>query len=165
MGGGSYPRPGEATLAHRGVLFLDEFPEFDRRVIESLRQPLEEHTITIARTKGVETFPAQFMLVAAMNPCPCGNAGNPIKDCSCSPGAAARYKKKISGPMIDRIDLHVVAPHIEYEKLESRDAESSQDIRNRVVAARALQAKRFQGLPIQSNAEMSLREIKKIISI
>jgi len=165
IGGGSYPRPGEATLAHRGVLFLDEFPEFDRRVIESLRQPLEEHTITIARTKGVETFPAQFMLVAAMNPCPCGNAGNPIKDCSCSPGAAARYKKKISGPMIDRIDLHVVAPHIEYEKLESRDAESSQDIRNRVVAARALQAKRFQGLPIQSNAEMSLREIKKFIAI
>lgn len=165
VGGGSYPRPGEATLAHRGVLFLDEFPEFDRRVIESLRQPLEEHTITIARTHGVQTFPAQFMLVAAMNPCPCGNAGNQIKDCSCSPGAASRYKRKISGPVIDRIDLHVATPHVEYEKLESRDAEPSENIRKRIMAARALQTKRFKGLSIRTNSEMSLREIKKFVAI
>lgn len=165
IGGGAHPRPGEATLAHRGVLFLDEFPEFDRRVIESLRQPLEERTITVARAQGTHVFPAQFMLVAAMNPCPCGNFGNPVRDCSCSPGAVMRYKKKISGPMLDRIDIHIEAPAIEYEKLEGEEGEPSEAIRTRVANARTLQQERFRNLPISSNSEMRLGEIKQFIRI
>ncbi len=165
IGGGTYPRPGEATLAHKGVLFLDEFPEFDRRVIESLRQPLEERSITVARTHGVQTFPAHFMLVAAMNPCPCGNFGNPIKDCSCSSGAVLKYKKKISGPMLDRVDLHIETPAVEYEKLEGGEAEPSDKIRARVLHAREIQKKRFRNLPITTNSEMGLREIKEFIKI
>ncbi|MBI3442639.1 MAG: YifB family Mg chelatase-like AAA ATPase [Candidatus Sungbacteria bacterium] len=165
IGGGTHPRPGEATLAHRGVLFLDEFPEFDRRVIESLRQPLEERAITVARSQGTHVFPAQFMLIAAMNPCPCGNFGNPIKDCACSPGSVIRYKKKISGPMLDRIDIHIDTPAVEYEKLEGAEGEPSEKIRARIAAARTLQADRFQDLPITTNAEMGLREIKQFIRI
>lgn len=165
IGGGSYPQPGEATLAHRGVLFLDEFPEFDRRVIESLRQPLEERAITVTRTSGVMTFPAHFMLVAAMNPCPCGNYRNPRKDCTCTSGAVTKYTKKISGPILDRIDLHVEVPALEYEKLEMPGGASSDEIRAKVVTARALQEKRFSGLPIRANSEMSLREIKQFIRI
>ncbi len=165
VGGGSYPRPGEATLAHHGVLFLDEFPEFDRRVIESLRQPLEERKITIARTHGVQTFPAHFMLVAAMNPCPCGNFGNPVKDCICSPGAVLKYKKKISGPLLDRIDLHIETPAVQFEKLEGADSESSSAIRERVEHARDIQRKRFRGLNISANAQMGLREIKQFIKV
>lgn len=165
IGGGSYPRPGEATLAHRGVLFLDEFPEFDRRVIESLRQPLEERTITVARTHGVHTFPAHFMLIAAMNPCPCGNFGNPTKDCVCSTGAVSKYTKKISGPMLDRIDLHADMPAVEYEKLVGGEAEASAEIRERVASARGIQEKRFRGLGISVNAEMGLKEIKKFMPV
>lgn len=165
VGGGSRPRPGEVTLAHRGVLFLDEFPEFDRRVIESLRQPLEERTVTVARTQGVQTFPAHFALVAAMNPCPCGNAGNPKKDCICSSGAITKYTKKISGPMLDRIDLHAEVPQLDYDKLEGGDEKSSQDIRQSVEKARTVQEKRFRGLPLKSNSEMGLREIKQFIKI
>lgn len=165
VGGGSSPHPGEITLAHRGVLFLDEFPEFDRRVIESLRQPLEGRTITVSRTHGTQTFPAHFMLVAAMNPCPCGNFGNPVKDCSCSPGAALKYRKKISGPMLDRIDLHVEAPAVEYEKLEGAEGKSSEEVRQIVEQAREIQARRFRGLPIRTNSEMGLREIKQFIKI
>lgn len=165
IGGGTHPRPGEVTLAHHGVLFLDEFAEFDRRVIESLRQPLEERTVTIARMQGVATFPAQFMLVAAMNPCPCGNFGNPVKDCSCAPGAIARYSKKISGPMLDRIDLHVDTPAVAYEKLETADGEASESVRERVTRARTIQQKRFVRLSIRTNAEMGLREIKQFIPI
>lgn len=165
IGGGTYPRPGEATLAHRGVLFLDEFPEFDRRVIESLRQPLEERTITVARVQGVETFPAQFMLVAAMNPCPCGNFGNSLQDCSCSPGAVTKYRKKVSGPMLDRIDLHIETPAVPFEKLEGEGNESSEEIRTRVASARAIQETRFKELAIRTNAEMGLREIKQFIPI
>ncbi len=165
VGGGSQPRPGEITLAHRGVLFLDEFPEFDRRVIEALRQPLEEGTITVARSAGIETFPANFLLVAAMNPCPCGNFGNPIKDCVCSPGAVTRYKKKISGPMLDRIDLHIELPAVEFEKLEGGAGESSKEVAKRVLGAREVQARRFRGLAIHTNAEMGLREIKKFVKI
>ncbi|OHA13075.1 MAG: magnesium chelatase [Candidatus Sungbacteria bacterium RIFCSPLOWO2_02_FULL_54_10] len=164
IGGGSYPRPGEITLAHRGVLFLDEFPEFDRRVIESLRQPLEERSITVARTSGVATFPAQFMLIAAQNPCPCGNFGNPIKDCTCATGAITRYKKKISGPIMDRIDLHVETPALAYETLEGGgDEEPSSAIRERVLAARRRQKERFQKSAITANAEMGLRELKQHI--
>ncbi|MEK7098968.1 MAG: YifB family Mg chelatase-like AAA ATPase [Patescibacteria group bacterium] len=161
IGGGSYPRPGEITLAHRGVLFLDEFPEFDRRVIESLRQPLEERSITVARTSGVATFPAQFMLIAAQNPCPCGNFGNAVRDCTCAPGSILRYKKKISGPIMDRIDLHVETPAVAYDTLNTAgDAEPSHAIRERVLAARRRQKERFKNTAVTVNAEMGLRELK-----
>lgn len=165
IGGGAYPRPGEITLAHRGVLFLDEFPEFDRRVIESLRQPLEERQITVARVQGVQTFPAEFMLVAAMNPCPCGNFGNPIKECICAPGAVSKYTKKISGPLLDRIDLHVETPAVSYEKISGADAEPSAAIQGRVSAARTLQVRRFRNMQLKTNSQMSIREIKKFIPI
>lgn len=178
IGGGTYPKPGEITLAHRGVLFLDEFPEFDRRVIESLRQPLEEHSVTVARSQGVETFPANFMLVAAMNPCPCGNFGNPLKDCVCSSTAILKYKKKISGPMLDRIDLYVETPNVEYEKLaalnwgelhsngrERNEGESSPEIKKRIEAARQIQQERFKTLGQKTNAAMSLPELKQFIKI
>ena len=165
IGGGTYPRPGEITLAHRGVLFLDEFPEFDRRVAESLRQPLEERTITVARNAAVATFPAQFIFVAAMNPCPCGNFGNPNHDCICSPGDITRYRKKVSGPILDRIDLHIDTPSVAYEKLESGEGESSDSIRARVSTARAVQKERFSDTAIRTNAEMGLREIKRFIKI
>lgn len=165
VGGGASPRPGEITLAHRGVLFCDEFPEFDRRVIESLRQPLEERSITVARMQGVQTFPAHFMLVAAMNPCPCGNFGNATKDCVCTPAAIARYTKKISGPMLDRMDLCIETPAVSYEHLETGEAESSEVVRKRVARARSLQAERFEGLLLRTNAEMGLREIKQFVTV
>lgn len=165
IGGGSSPRPGEATLAHRGVLFLDELPEFDRRVIESLRQPLEDHTITITRSKGTQTFPAQFVLIAAQNPCPCGNFGNARKDCTCSPQQIAKYKKKISGPILDRIDIHIEVPAVEFEALHGYEGESSADVYARVKHARNRQLKRFADKPIHANAEMGLREIKEFIHL
>ncbi|MFY9463272.1 MAG: YifB family Mg chelatase-like AAA ATPase [Candidatus Sungiibacteriota bacterium] len=165
IGGGSHPRPGEATLAHRGVLFLDEFPEFDRRVIESLRQPLEARTITVARAAGTATFPAHFMLIASQNPCPCGNFGNALRDCVCSPGAVMKYKKKISGPILDRIDLYAETPAVAYEKLEGDEEESSAVVRERVAAAREIQRERFANTPITTNAEMGLREIKAHLKI
>ena len=165
IGGGAHPRPGEATLAHRGVLFLDEFPEFDRRVIESLRQPLEARTIMVARAAGTATFPAHFMLVASQNPCPCGNFGNALRDCVCSPGAVTKYKKKISGPILDRIDLYAETPAVAYEKLEGAEEESSAVVRGRVAASREIQRKRFAKNSIATNAEMGLREIKSHIRI
>lgn len=165
IGGGTYPRPGEITLAHRGVLFLDEFPEFDRRVLEALRQPLEERTVTVARSQGVETFPAHFTLIAAMNPCPCGNFENQRKDCVCSPQTVLRYKKKVSGPLLDRIDIHLEVPEMEYEKLEGEEGEPSDRVRERVREARAIQERRFRDLPIRTNSEMGLREIKQFIEI
>lgn len=165
IGGGTYPRPGEATLAHRGVLFLDEFPEFDRRVIEALRQPLEERTVTISRAMGTITFPAHFIFVAAMNPCPCGNYGNQRKECICSPGAVQKYRKKISGPLLDRIDLHIETPAVAFEKLEERDGEPSSSVRARVLKARVLQEARFRGTTLSSNSEMRLPEIKRFIHV
>lgn len=166
IGGGAHPRPGEATLAHRGVLFLDELPEFDRRVIEALRQPLEERTITVARSQGVVTFPAQFILIAAMNPCPCGHHGDPRKDCVCSPGVISKYRKKISGPLLDRIDLHIHTPAVEYEKLEKgEEEESSAAIREKVLIAREFQERRFRGTGIRTNAEMGIRELKQFIRL
>ena len=165
IGGGASPRPGEATLAHRGVLFLDEFPEFDRRVIEALRQPLEERTITISRAQGVVTFPANFLLVAAMNPCPCGNLGNPTRECTCSPNVALRYTKKISGPLRDRMDLHLEVPALGFEKLEGGDGESSDEVRERVARARDTQKKRFHALSITTNSEMGLKELKQFIPV
>lgn len=166
IGGGSHPRPGEVTLAHHGVLFLDEFPEFDRRVIESLREPLEEGAVTVTRAQGTHTFPTRCMFVAAMNPCPCGNFGNTKgEDCSCTPGMITKYRKKISGPILDRIDIHVNVPAIGYEKLAGEDGEPSAEIRHRVLAAREMQKQRFRGLPIRTNAEMGIQELKKFVQI
>jgi magnesium chelatase family protein len=154
-GGGRQPRPGEITLSHRGVLFLDELPEFGHTVLEVLRQPIEDKIVTISRAQGTVTFPANFMLVAAMNPCACGFYGDPVKECTCTPGAVARYKKRISGPLLDRIDLFVEVPRIEYEKLMQRDgAEASAQIRERTEAARGAQRHRFEGTSMITNAEM-----------
>lgn len=162
IGGGTFPRPGEISLAHRGVLFLDEFAEFPKSVLENLRQPLENGTITISRAKGSLYFPARFILVAAMNPCYCGNATDPEKMCSCSPAQIARYQQKISGPIMDRIDLHIEVPRLGFEKLqEVNHGETSSEIRKRVEQARTLQQKRFAGLGILTNSEMGPDQIKK----
>ena len=166
IGGGPNPKPGEVTLAHRGVLFLDEFPEFNRSVVEALRQPLEDRTITVSRAQGTVTFPADIMLIASMNPCPCGNFNNPPKDCLCSPGQISKYQRKISGPLLDRIDLHIEVPQVEYDKFESKeDTESSEKIRERVAKARAIQRFRFLNDGIFSNSEMSLKQLKKYIAL
>lgn len=146
VGGGSTPRPGEITLAHKGVLFLDEFPEFDKKVLESLRQPLEDRIVTISRAKGTIRFPADFILLAAMNPCPCGFAGSEHGNCICAAYDLARYNKKISGPIIDRIDIWLPVEHIDYKQLTNNitsTEESSQNILQRIVAARHLQYKRY----------------------
>jgi magnesium chelatase family protein len=133
VGGGSWPRPGEISLAHHGVLFLDELPEFGHRVLEVMRQPMEDRVVTISRAKTTMTFPANFMLVGAMNPCPCGYFGDPAKECTCSPAIVTRYQKRLSGPLLDRIDIHVAVPRVEYEKLASDTLlESSHSIRARV---------------------------------
>ncbi|MDP3963323.1 MAG: YifB family Mg chelatase-like AAA ATPase [bacterium] len=160
-GGGTYPRPGEITLAHRGVLFLDEFPEFARGALENLRQPLEEGHITVSRAQGAVRFPARFTLVAAMNPCPCGYATDKEKDCTCPPAAIFKYQRKISGPLLDRIDLHVEVPRLGYDALASEKiAEESGTVRDRVEAARHMQQIRFDGTQTIANAEMGVREIK-----
>jgi magnesium chelatase family protein len=149
VGGGTTPRPGEISLAHHGVLFLDELPEFARNVLEVLRQPLEDQKVTVSRSKLSVEFPASFMLVCAMNPCPCGNFGNPIQECLCSALQIQKYTGKISGPLLDRIDIHVEVPAVKYVELASkRTGESSASIRNRVVAARTVQASRFAGRQI-----------------
>jgi magnesium chelatase family protein len=166
IGGGSYPKPGEISLAHRGVLFLDEFAEFPRTVLENLRQPLEDGCITVSRAKGSLEFPAQFILVAAMNPCPCGNATDPEKMCSCTPSQIIKYQKKISGPILDRIDLHVEVPRLKFEKLEENiSGEKSVDIRKRVEKARKIQNKRFSKLSIITNSEMGVKEIKEFCAL
>ncbi len=161
VGGGTYPRPGEISLAHRGVLFLDEFAEFPKSVLENLRQPLEDGIITISRAKGSLLFPAKFVLIAAMNPCYCGNATDPEKMCICSPSQIVRYRQKISGPILDRIDLHIEVPRLSFDKLDEKNkGEKSLDIRNRVEIARKIQAKRFEKLGIITNSEMSSDQIK-----
>jgi len=161
VGGGTWPRPGEVSLSHRGILFLDELPEFDRQVLENLRQPIEDGLVTISRVAGTIQYPAKFMLIAARNPCPCGYTNDPYSNCTCSPVQVANYNKKISGPLLDRIDLHVDVPKIKFEKLESDEtAESSKDIQARVQAARGLQDQRFKGLDIFTNAEMSSEQTR-----
>jgi len=161
VGGGNWPRPGEISLAHRGVLFLDELPEFGMRVLEVLRQPLEDKVVTISRARGSHTFPANFMLVAAMNPCPCGYFGDPRRDCSCSSATVTRYQKRISGPLLDRIDIHVEVPRVEFEKLtDDRLGESSEAIRARVEAGRARQRRRLEGTSLQSNGDMGPAEVR-----
>ena len=164
LGGGAHPIPGEVSLAHGGVLFLDELPEFHRNVLEVLRQPLEEGTVTISRAAGSVTFPCQFMLVAAMNPCPCGYYGDPKRECRCSPNQIQNYRNKISGPLLDRIDLHIEVPSIRYQELTSLQAgEPSSAMRERVKAARAIQRQRFKGRrAIHANADMTSRDLRKL---
>jgi len=160
IGGGNPPRPGEITLSHRGVLFLDEFPEFHRDVLESLRQPIEEGEITILRAKHSLTFPARFTLVAATNPCPCGYFGDSEKKCSCTPSQIQMYRRKLSGPLMDRIDLFINVPQLKYEKLVAPDEENfSQKIRQRVEKAREIQRERFS--TNKTNSEMEIPQIKK----
>jgi len=162
IGGGGFARPGEITLAHRGVLFIDEFPEVHRDVLESLRQPMEDGTVSVARAKASYTFPARFILVAAMNPCPCGYFGDPEKECTCSPQQISKYQKKVSGPILDRIDLYVEVPHVKYEKLTDEHIEgSSEEIRKKVEKARQTQLERFKNDGIVTNSEMNIPLIKK----
>lgn len=162
VGGGAFPRPGEISLAHRGVLFLDEFPEFPRAVLETLRQPLEDGIVTISRAQGTITFPARFTLVASQNPCPCGYASDPERTCSCSPIMIARYQKKISGPLLDRIDLHVEVPRVKFDKLSADElAEPSEKVRARVEAARERQTYRFKNSSLTTNCEMKNKDIRE----
>lgn len=176
VGGGAFPKPGEITLAHRGVLFLDEFPEFERRVIEALRQPLEDKMVTVSRAKATLSFPAQIMMILAMNPCPCGNLGSASaqKSCICNPASINRYQRKISGPIVDRIDLWLGVYGIDHRKLEDpptasqlggQATEASTQIRKRVEQAREIQKKRFSGSKFLTNSEMSVREIKKYCAL
>ncbi len=161
-GGGHSLRPGEISLAHNGVMFMDEFPEFDRRAKESLRQPLEDGRITITRTGGSVSYPSNLMVVAAMNPCPCGYYGHPSKQCTCTEAARKRYRDKVSGPILDRIDLHIEIEPVDYEKLSSRNKEeTSAEIRKRVNKAREIQRKRFEGTDISCNAKMSPKVTKE----
>lgn len=162
VGGGNFPRPGEISLAHRGVLFLDEIAEFAQKTLEVLRQPLEDKIVTISRAKGALTFPANFMLIAALNPCPCGWFGDPTHECTCSHQTVTRYQKRISGPLLDRIDIHVDVPRVAYEKLtDQRLGESSEVVRARVEAARERQHARFVGTQIPSNADMRPADVRK----
>jgi len=163
VGGGANPMPGEISLAHNGVLFLDEFPEFPRQALEVLRQPIEDRVITVARAKYTVDYPASFMLVASMNPCPCGYYGHPTKPCTCSPGAVARYMNRISGPLLDRIDLQVEIQPVSFDDMANTAlAESSEDIRKRVIDARAVQQLRFQNEKgIYCNAQMNSRLLHK----
>lgn len=169
VGGGAWPRPGEITLSHRGVLFLDEFPEFPRSVLESLRQPLENHEVTISRAQGTLTFPANFILIAAQNPCPCGYWGDQERQCTCTSHQIIKYQKKISGPLLDRIDIHLEVPRIKFEKLSKDElAEPSKKIRQRVNNARNIQRKRFLNVSNKhmiTNSEMGQKEIKKFCTL
>lgn len=166
VGGGTFPRPGEISLSHRGVLFLDELPEFDRKVLENLRQPLEDSVIQISRAQQTLSFPAKFTLVASMNPCPCGFFQSQERECRCTPSEIARYQKKISGPLLDRIDLYIEVPKVKYEKLVAKnETESSKAIQERVQKAREIQEKRFKGLSVTVNSEMGIKEIKKFCKI
>lgn len=166
VGGGTVPKPGEVSLAHNGVLFLDELPEFRRNVLEVMRQPLEDGNITVSRAMGSINYPASFMLVAAMNPCPCGFLTDPQKECVCTPLQIQRYRSKVSGPLLDRIDIQVEVPGLRYQELATKDAgESSEVIRRRVNAARVLQHHRFEKTKLHSNAQMGTREIKRYCSV
>jgi magnesium chelatase family protein len=161
IGGGHIPRPGEVSLAHNGVLFLDELPEFKKHVLEVLRQPIEDFKVTISRASSTLTYPSSFMLVAAMNPCPCGYFADPKHECRCTYQQIHRYRSKISGPLLDRIDIHVEVPAVPHQDLmKDADAEPSEQIRQRVTQARAIQSKRFSRAKIYSNAQMSSRHIK-----
>lgn len=160
IGGGAYPKPGEVSMAHNGVLFLDELPEFKRNVLEVLRQPLEDYQVSISRAQGAITFPSRFMLVAAMNPCPCGYLTDLKKECRCSPLQIERYRSKISGPLLDRIDIHIEVPAVELEHLDAKGyEETSSQVRDRVMESRKIQWVRFKDKKYQSNALMSVKDL------
>ncbi|NSW94448.1 MAG: YifB family Mg chelatase-like AAA ATPase, partial [Bacteroidales bacterium] len=163
VGGGTNPQPGEISLGHNGVLFLDELPEFKRSVLEVMRQPLEDRVITISRAKSTVNYPASFMLVASMNPCPCGFHNHPEKECVCTPGMVQKYLNRISGPLMDRIDIHIEVVPVNYEKLSGKcTLESSRTVRERVIKARAIQSERFRGISgVYCNAQMSPAMQKK----
>ncbi len=167
VGGGGIPQPGEISLAHNGVLFLDELPEFKRTVLEVMRQPMEERRVTISRAKVAVDFPASFMLMASMNPCPCGYYNHPERECTCPPGTVQKYLNKISGPLLDRIDLHVEVTPVAFSELSSiKPAEHSKDIRERVLAAREMQAERYKNNPgVYCNAQISSKMLKEICVI
>ncbi|HCB02555.1 MAG TPA: magnesium chelatase, partial [Anaerolineae bacterium] len=166
VGGGNIPKPGEISLAHRGVLFLDEFPEFGSRVLEVMRQPMEDKVVTISRAKGSLTFSANFQLIAAMNPCPCGYYGDSQKPCTCAPAVVTKYQKRISGPMLDRIDIHIEVPRVDYEKLSGNKlGETSETIRQRVQNARDIQIKRFANSDIVCNSDMRVGEIRQYCNL
>ena len=165
IGGGSFPKPGEISLAHRGVLYMDEFPEFPRLVLESLRQPLEDRIVTISRAQGSLTFPADFMLIASQNPCPCGYLTDNDRECICSQAQIVRYQQKISGPLLDRIDMIIQVEKVKTEELIKPTEvleESSESIRNRVEKARTIQRQRFQDMGIKTNSEMNIKQIQEI---
>jgi len=166
VGGGHFPKPGEISLSHRGVLFLDELPEFGHSLLEVLRQPLEDKRVTISRAQGRVTFPSNFMLVGAMNPCPCGFYGDPFRRCTCPAGLVSRYQRRISGPFIDRVDIFVEVPHIDYEKLtDERLGEPSRVVQERVTAARRRQLHRFENTNLTSNSEMTPAEIREFCRV
>lgn len=167
VGGGAFPQPGEISLSHNGVLFLDELPEFKRTVLEVMRQPLEDRIVTISRAKFTVEYPASFMLVASMNPCPCGFYNHPEKDCVCSPGVVQKYLSKISGPLLDRIDIHLEVIPVSFEKLtDNRPSETSESIRNRVIEARKIQDERFKEIEgVYSNSQMSSKMIREFCGI
>ncbi|MEK6222442.1 MAG: YifB family Mg chelatase-like AAA ATPase, partial [Chloroflexota bacterium] len=167
VGGGKWPQPGEISMAHRGVLFLDEMPEFSQKVLEVMRQPLEDKNVTISRAQGALTFPANFQLVGAMNPCPCGFHGDTLKECTCSNTMITRYQKRLSGPLIDRIDLHVDVPRVDFEKLsDKRRGEPSAIIQERVTRAREIQIERFKDFGhITANADMGPGEIETFCAL
>lgn len=156
VGGGSFPQPGEISLAHNGVLFLDELPEYKRTVLEVMRQPIEDRHVTIARSKFTVDYPASFMMVAAMNPCPCGYYNHPDRDCTCPPGTVQRYLSKVSGPLLDRIDIQIEVTPVNYDELSSKEykGESSEVVRKRVMEARQIQETRFEKDGIHANAQM-----------
>ena len=162
MGGGAIPKPGEVSLAHNGILFLDELPEFKKNVLEVMRQPLEDGMVTISRAVTSITYPATFMLMAAMNPCPCGYHGDPKKECSCSPIQIHKYRAKVSGPLLDRIDIHVEVPPVKYKELaDNTGGETSSQIKERVNRARKIQEERFKGKGIYSNSQMRPSQVRK----
>lgn len=167
VGGGGNPQPGEISLAHNGVLFLDELPEFKRTVLEVMRQPLEERRVTISRAKFTVDYPSSFMLVASMNPCPCGYYNHPEKDCVCPPGVVQKYLSKVSGPLLDRIDLHVEVTPVNFNELASeRVAEKSEHIRERVIKARDIQIERFGNqAELHANAQMSTKMVREVCKI
>lgn len=166
VGGGTYPQPGEISLAHNGVLFLDELPEFKRTVLEVMRQPLEDRQIQISRAKFCVNYPASFMLIASMNPCPCGYYNHPEKDCVCSPGTVQKYLNRISGPLLDRIDIHIEVVPVSFEELSKEtQAEGSNSIRNRVIQAREIQQKRYTDTAMHCNAQMDTKSIRSFCNL
>lgn len=166
VGGGSFPKPGEISLAHRGVLFMDEFPEFSRSVLENLRQPMEDGVVTVSRAQGTITFPARFSLIASQNPCPCGYFGDKTKQCTCSPTQIIKYQKRVSGPLLDRIDLVIEVPRVEIDKLTNeKTGENSETIRRRVETARNTQTQRFTNVPIFTNAEMGTKLLEEFCEV